>query len=48
MSGNCDSLEIECIEFPTKGDYKIILNKIFSNQEKWFLIISLFWRYEFD
>ena len=27
MSGNCDSLEVETIEFPTKKDYEIIKDK---------------------
>jgi hypothetical protein len=47
MSGNCS---IEDSEKLTKEDYKIVSNNnnLFSNRELWFLIMSLFWRYEFD
>jgi hypothetical protein len=47
MSGNCS---IEDSEYPTKEDYKIISksNNLFNNRELWFLVMSLFWRYEFD
>lgn len=48
MSGNCDNLEIESIEFPTKEDYKLIKDKDIPEYFLWFLIMSLFWRYEIE
>ena len=48
MSGNCDSLEAETIEFPTKKDYEVIKDKDVPKYFLWFLVMSLFWRYEID
>lgn len=49
MSGNCDDFKLEeIIEYPTKRDYIVIHSKLFDNKEIWFLIMSLFWRYEFE
>ena len=48
MSGNCDSLDVEFLEYPSKVDYEIIRNDCTPKYFLWFLIMSLFWRYEFN
>jgi len=49
MSGNCDNFELkEILEFPTKNDYNLIKQKDIPQNFLWFLVMSLFWRYEID
>jgi hypothetical protein len=49
MSGNCDSFMIEeNFECPTIEDYNFIKQENIPKYFLWFMIMSLFWRYEIE